>query len=59
MYYETLHLGNIKIWFNQALETLAFQILHGDKSTFINSFDKTRFSCFTLAPTKLHNFFRN
>ena len=30
------------------LETSAFQIVHGGSSTFINTFDKTKFSCFTL-----------
>ena len=39
-------------------EMPAFQIFHGGKSIFINSFDKTRFSCFSL-PTKQHrSFFR-
>ena len=44
------------------LETSAFQtdlLWPGDNSTFINSFDKTKFSCFTLPPTQLHSFFRN
>ena len=31
-----------------ALERSAFQIFHGDNSTFINSFDKTKFQCLTL-----------
>ena len=35
------------------LETLAFQIFHGGNSTFINSFDKTKFLCFTLPPTQI------
>ena len=30
------------------LETSALQIFHGGNSTFINSFGKTKFSCFTL-----------
>ena len=40
------------------LETSAFQIVHGGNSTFINTFDKTKFSCFTLPPTQHHSFFR-
>ena len=32
------------------LETSAFQIFHGGISTFINSFDGTKFSCFILPP---------
>ena len=28
-----------------ALETSAFEIIHGGNSTFINSFDKTQFLC--------------
>ena len=36
-----------KIWFcsdeGLTLETSAFQIFHGGNSTFINSFDKTKF----------------
>ena len=31
----------------------------GGHSTFINSFCKTKFSCFTLLPTQHHSFFRN
>ena len=41
------------------LEASAFQIFHGSNSTFINSFDKTKFSCFILPPTQHHNFSRN
>ena len=41
------------------LETSAFQIAHGGNSTFINTFDKTKFCCFTLPPTQHHSFFRN
>ena len=37
----------------------AFQICHGGNSTFFNSFDKTKFSCFTLSPTQHDSFFRN
>ena len=33
------------------LKMSAFQIFHGGNSTFINSFDKTKISCFTLPPT--------
>ena len=29
-----------------SLETSAFQIFYGDNSTFVNLFDKTKFSCF-------------
>ena len=32
------------------LKTSAFQIFHGGNSTFINSFDKTKFSFFILYP---------
>ena len=39
------------------LETSAFQIFHGSNSTFINPFDKTKFSCFTLPQTQHHSFF--
>ena len=39
------------------LETSAFQTIDGD-STFINSFNKTEFSCFTVPQTQ-HSFFRN
>ena len=38
-------------------ETSAFQIFHGGNSTFINSFAKTQFLCFTLPPTQHHSFF--
>ena len=34
------------------LETSSFRIFHGSNSTFINSFDKTKFSCFVLSPTQ-------
>ena len=37
----------------------AFQIFHGGNSAFINSSDKTKFSCFTLPPAQHHSFFRN
>ena len=33
------------------LETSAFQIFHGGNSTFINSFDKTKFSSFYVSST--------
>ena len=39
-------------------EGLAFQIFQGGNSTFIKSFDKIRFSGFTLPPTQHHSFFR-
>ena len=42
-----------------SLETSAFQIFPGGNSTFINSFDETKFSCFTLPLTQHHNFLRN
>ena len=32
----------------QTLETLTFQIFDGGNSTFIHSFDKTKFLCFML-----------
>ena len=41
------------------LETSAFQIVHGGNSTFINTFDKAKFSCFTLSLTQHYSFFRN
>ena len=41
------------------LEVSAFQVFHGGNSTFINSFDKTKFSCFTLPPMQHHSFIRN
>ena len=41
------------------LETSAFQIVHGGNSTLTNTFDKTKFSCFTLSPTQHHSFLRN
>ena len=41
------------------LETLTFQIFDGGNSTFIPSFDKTKFLCFTLLPTQHQTFFRN
>ena len=41
------------------LETSAFQIFHGSNSTFIDSFDKNKFTCFTLPPMQHHSFFRN
>ena len=41
------------------LETSAFQIYHRGNSTFIISFDKTKFSCFALPPMLHHSFFRN
>ena len=41
------------------LETSAFQIFHGGNSTFINSFDETKFSCITLSPTRHRSFFKN
>ena len=41
------------------LETSAFQIVHGGNSTLIDTFDKTKISCFTLPPTQHHSFFRN
>ena len=43
----------------QTLETLTFQIFDGGNSTFIHSFDKTKFLCFTLLPTQNQTFFRN
>ena len=42
-----------------AVEKLAFQIFHGGYSTFLNSFDKTEFSSFTLPPIQHHSFFKN
>ena len=33
------------------LETSAFQIFHGDNSTFINSFDKTKNFCSDIIDT--------
>ena len=36
----------------------ALLISHGCSSTFINSFDKTQFSCFNLPLTQCHDFFR-
>ena len=41
------------------LEKLAFQIVYGGNSTFINTFDETKFSCFTLPQRQHHSFFRN
>ena len=41
------------------LETSVFQIFHSGNSTFINSFDKTTFSCFTPPPAQHHSFLRN
>ena len=41
------------------LETSVFQIFHCGISTFINSFDKTTFSCLTPPPTQHHSFLRN
>ena len=35
------------------LETSALQIFHGGNSTFINSFDKTKFLCFTVPRTQI------
>ena len=45
-----LHTRNSSIRSDEGLtpETSAFQIVHGGSSTFINTFDKTKFSCFTL-----------
>ena len=41
-------------------ETSAFHIFHGrGNSTFINSFDKTKFSCFTLPSMQHYSFLRN
>ena len=34
-------------------------VFHGGNSTFINSYDKTKFSYFTLPPTQHLSFFRN
>ena len=42
-----------------ALETPVFQIFDGDHFGFIKSFDKTKFSCFSLPPTQYHSFLRN
>ena len=42
------------------LETSAFQVFHSGNSTFINSFDKTKFLFFlSLPPTQHHSFFRD
>ena len=41
------------------LETSAFLIFHGGNSTFINSFDKTKFLFWSLPPTQHYSFFRN
>ena len=41
------------------LETSAFQIFHSGNSTFIHSFYKTLFSCFTLQATQPHSFIKN
>ena len=41
------------------LEKSAFQIFHSGNSTRINSFDKTKFSCFTLSPKQHYSFVRN
>ena len=41
------------------LDTSAFQIFYSGNSTFINSFDKTKFWSFTLPPTQHQSFFRN
>ena len=59
----------MKIWFYQTswyrsdegltLETSAFQVFHGGNSTFIDSFDKSKLSCFTPPPTQHHSFFEN
>ena len=35
------------------------ELFHGGNSTFIHSFRKTKFSCFTLPPTQHHSSFRN
>ena len=43
----------------QGLTLETFQIFHGDNSSFISSFGKTKFSCFTLPTTQLHSFYRN
>ena len=37
-------------------ETSAIQIFYGGNSTFINPFDKTKFSCVTRPPTQHHYF---
>ena len=47
--------GRIRFDEELTLETSAFQIFHGGNSTFINLFDKTKFSCITLTPTQHHN----
>ena len=44
-----------KIGFIKRVETSGF---YGGNSTFINSFGKTKFSCFTLPPTQHHSFFK-
>ena len=43
------------------LQTSAFQIVHSGtyNSIFINTFVKTKFSCFTLPPTQHHSFFHH
>ena len=41
------------------LEKSAFQIFLVGNSTNINSFDETKFSCFTLPLKQYHSFFRN
>ena len=40
------------------LEASASQIFHDGNSNFINSFDKTKFSSFTLTSKQHHGFFR-
>ena len=50
---QTTYNSSIRYDEGLTLETSSFQIFHGGNSNFINSFDETKFSCFTL-PQKQH-----
>ena len=56
---EQPHKSFVRSGVGLTLEKSAFQIFHGGNPTFINSFDKTKFSYFTLPSTQHHSFFRN
>ena len=42
---DNTHSSSIRSDEGIAIEMSAFQIVHGDNSTFINTFDKTKISC--------------
>ena len=50
---QTTHNFSIRYDEGLTLETSSFEIFHGGNSKFINSFDETKFSCFTI-PSKQH-----